>query len=46
MMEALHTIFKDNPEDLFQGESGVETFCPRCGSRWWVDRAEYDSWQA
>ena len=46
MMEALHTIFKDNPEDLFQGDPGVETFCPRCGLRWWVDRAEYDNWQA
>jgi molecular chaperone Hsp33 len=42
MMEALHTIFRDNPEDLFQGEGGVETFCPRCGSRWWIERVEYE----
>jgi len=43
MMDALHTIFDGNPEELFKGEPGVETFCPRCGSRWWIDRGDYEA---
>jgi molecular chaperone Hsp33 len=34
--------FKENPDELFQGESGVETFCPRCGHRWWVSRELFE----
>lgn len=44
MLDALHTIFGADPGELFQGDSGVETFCPRCGSRWWIERADYDGW--
>ena len=25
------------------GDPGVEAFCPRCGARWWIERAAYDA---
>jgi hypothetical protein len=34
----LRVIYASDPGDLFRGEPGVETFCPRCGARWWVER--------
>lgn len=34
-------LFRDNPEELFQGQEAVETFCPRCGRRWWISREEF-----
>lgn len=43
ILGALIGIFRRDPEDLFRGESGVETFCPRCGARWWIDRPEFDA---
>lgn len=33
-------LFQSNPEDLFRGEPGVEVFCPRCGHRWWITKAD------
>jgi molecular chaperone Hsp33 len=40
-LEMLRNIYKDNPGDLFKGDAGVETFCPRCGGRWWITEGEY-----
>jgi molecular chaperone Hsp33 len=34
-------LFGEDPEQLFRGEPGVEVHCPRCGRRWWVDRADF-----
>lgn len=36
--QALEMFWREKPEELFQGEPGVETLCPRCGARWWIDR--------
>ncbi|MCA9728557.1 MAG: Hsp33 family molecular chaperone HslO, partial [Candidatus Eisenbacteria bacterium] len=41
MMTALHDIFGERPDELFQGDERVETSCPRCGRRWWVTREEF-----
>jgi molecular chaperone Hsp33 len=38
MLEMLRVIYAADPDDLFRGEAGVETFCPRCGARWWIER--------
>jgi len=40
--EVVRGVWKDNPDDLFRRESGVETFCPRCGHRWWVSRELFE----
>jgi molecular chaperone Hsp33 len=45
ILSALRLIFAGKEADLFRGESGVETFCPRCGARWWIERSVYDSEQ-
>ncbi len=48
MISALHTIFGpdlDTETGLFRGDPGVEAFCPRCGSQWWIERADYDAWK-
>ena len=42
MITALRTIFADRPDELFQGAEGVEAFCPRCGTRWWIDRPVFE----
>jgi len=42
LLAALRLIFAGKETELFRGESGVDAFCPRCGARWWVDRAAYD----
>jgi molecular chaperone Hsp33 len=41
MLRALRSIFENDPDDLFRGEDRVETFCPRCGRRWWVTREQF-----
>ena len=41
ILEALRGIFASNPDDLFRGEEQVETFCPRCGRRWWIRRESF-----
>lgn len=40
MRGVISGLFRENPEELFQGEDGVEVFCPRCGRRWWITRAD------
>jgi len=42
ILAALHLIYAKGDDDLFRGESGVEAFCPRCGARWWIERADYE----
>jgi molecular chaperone Hsp33 len=42
ILTALRQIFAADPEELFRGEPEVETFCPRCGARWWVRREEFE----
>jgi molecular chaperone Hsp33 len=38
--EVIGTLFHDKLDQLFQGEEGVEVFCPRCGRRWWLTRKD------
>ncbi len=40
---ALGEMFAARADDLFAGDPGVEAFCPRCGARWWIDRATFDA---
>lgn len=42
LMEALVGMFRDKPQELFQGDAGVEAHCPRCGTRWWIERQAFD----
>ena len=42
MIGVVREVFRDNPDELFAGDDGVEISCPRCGRRWWVDRARFD----
>lgn len=42
ILDTVRGMFGADPAELFQGEDGVEVFCPRCGRRWWVDRHEFD----
>jgi len=42
MLDVVRGMFGDDPEDLFQGEGGVEIYCPRCGHRWWLDREAFE----
>ena len=41
MVGVVRELFRDRPEELFDGDGGVEISCPRCGRRWWVDRDEF-----
>ncbi|TPW01424.1 MAG: hypothetical protein FD129_3369, partial [bacterium] len=41
MLTMLRTIYAGRPLDLFQGDAGVETFCPRCGGRWWIEEKDF-----
>lgn len=41
ILEVVRSMFRDDPEELFRGDQGVEIFCPRCGRRWWVERAQF-----
>jgi hypothetical protein len=43
VLKALRDIFGSDPNELFQGENSVETFCPRCGSRWMISRKEFET---
>ena len=43
MLRVLRSLFRTQPEELFEGESGVETHCPRCGARWWIERAAFEA---
>jgi len=38
MRDAMRSLFPDDPEQLFEGAKQLETFCPRCGRRWWIQR--------
>ena len=40
--ETLVGMFLQDPDTLFQGDAGVETHCPRCGARWWIDRELFE----
>jgi molecular chaperone Hsp33 len=40
-LEMLRTIYAGKPDDLFKGDAGVETFCPRCGGRWWIEAKDF-----
>jgi molecular chaperone Hsp33 len=42
MLEVIGGIFKGREDELFLGEDGVQTNCPRCGRHWWVTRADFD----
>jgi molecular chaperone Hsp33 len=42
ILDAVRGLYPDRADDLFAGEPGVEVFCPRCGRRWWVERADFD----
>ena len=42
MLSMLRTIYAGRPGDLFQGDGGVETFCPRCGGRWWIEEKDFE----
>lgn len=39
---ALVQFWGERPDELFQGEEGVEAKCPRCGARYWVDRPFFE----
>jgi hypothetical protein len=41
ILEVVRGMFRDDPDELFRGDEGVEIFCPRCGRRWWVERAQF-----
>ncbi|MFN8178826.1 MAG: Hsp33 family molecular chaperone HslO [bacterium] len=43
MMEVVQKMFREEPSELFRGDSGVEISCPRCGRRWWIDKAAFDA---
>ncbi len=43
MLEVVRTMFRKDPDELFRGVPGVEISCPRCGRRWWIDRARFDA---
>jgi molecular chaperone Hsp33 len=42
MLKALRAIFGKKPDELFQGDTSVETTCPRCGRRWMVSREQFE----
>jgi len=42
MARALVQFFRHDPEQLFDGDAGAETSCPRCGSRWYIDRELFE----
>ena len=43
LAEALVGMWGEKPQELFQGEAGVEISCPRCGGRWWMDRERFEA---
>jgi hypothetical protein len=40
MQDVIASLFHGKTDQLFQGEDGVEVFCPRCGRRWWITRKD------
>jgi molecular chaperone Hsp33 len=42
MLRAVRGMFADRPGELFAGEPGVEVLCPRCGTRWWLTRGDFE----
>jgi molecular chaperone Hsp33 len=43
MLDVVRSMFRSDPEELFRGDPGVEISCPRCGRRWWIDRARFEN---
>jgi redox-regulated HSP33 family molecular chaperone len=43
IVSALREIFAGRTAELFRDDPGVEAFCPRCGARWWIERAAFDA---
>ena len=42
ILGVVRNIYRDQAEELFQGEEQVEVLCPRCGRRWWLAREDYE----
>ena len=42
MARALVGMFRRDPDEVFQGDDGLEVRCPRCGAAWWIDRELFD----
>jgi hypothetical protein len=43
MLEVVRQLYRDGASELFGGDAGVEISCPRCGRRWWIERAQFDA---
>jgi molecular chaperone Hsp33 len=43
MLLVMRGMFRDKPEELFQGEGRIEVHCPRCGRSWTLDRKEFEA---
>lgn len=42
IVTAMVQMFGADPDEVFQGDEGLEVQCPRCGARWWIDRELFD----
>lgn len=38
----VENLYRDDPQDLFRGETSVEAECPRCGTTHVITRADFD----
>lgn len=43
LADALLRMWGHRPDDLFEGQEGIEVSCPRCGTRWFIDRGSFDA---
>jgi len=43
IMEIMVDLYRQDPTELFRGESEVEVMCPRCGRRWSVERDAFEA---
>jgi molecular chaperone Hsp33 len=43
IIKATKNIFENNPDELFGKNTKIETFCPRCGRRWWIAREDFET---
>ena len=43
MLGVVRAVWGKQPDELFQGDDGVEALCPRCGTRWWLTRELFDT---
>ena len=43
LADALLRMWGQRPDDLFEGQEGIEVSCPRCGTRWFIDRGSFDA---